>query len=97
MLGWVSLGIGLANMVFARDPRSFDRALPSGTGKPGLGGWAAAKAALADVRSVLVVPTFAIIITQVRGVAYDSSVGRPVQVTWSGAQLARCMVREHRL
>jgi hypothetical protein len=65
VLGFISLGIGLANLVFSRDPRSFDRALPSGAGQKGLGGWAAAKAALLDVRSVLVVPTFAIIITQV--------------------------------
>ncbi len=66
ILGLISLAIGAANFCFSREPRSFDRRLPSGANKKGLGGWAAAKAALLDVKSVVVVPTFAIIIVQVQ-------------------------------
>ena len=68
LLGIISLSIGLANFACASEPRSFDRKLPSGLPtKKGAetSTWAKFKATLWDIKSVVTVPTFAIIIVQV--------------------------------
>ncbi|CAL8468475.1 g8015 [Coccomyxa elongata] len=64
ILGFVSLAIGLANFVFSKDPRSFDGHPPSATQHGRQNGMRMFMAALKDVKSVVTVPTFAIIIVQ---------------------------------
>ena len=66
ILGFVSLAIGLANFVFSKDPRSFDGHPPSTIQHGKQNGMRMFMAALKDVKSVVTVPTFAIIIVQVR-------------------------------
>lgn len=68
VLGIISLSIGLANFACASEPRSFDSKLPSGLAARKAADsstWAKFKATLWDIKSVVTVPTFAIIIVQV--------------------------------
>ncbi|CAL5221386.1 g3569 [Coccomyxa viridis] len=67
LLGIISLSIGLANFACASEPRSFDSKLPSGLPARKAAEsstWAKFKATLWDIKSVVTVPTFAIIIVQ---------------------------------
>ena len=77
LLGIISLSIGLANFACASEPRSFDSKLPFGLppARKGAGGstWAKFKATLWDIKSVVTVPTFAIIIVQVSSAALRSA------------------------
>ena len=69
LLGIISLSIGLANFACASEPRSFDSKLPFGsaTHKAAEGSALAKfKATLWDIKSVVTVPTFGIIIVQVK-------------------------------
>ncbi len=69
LLGIISLSIGLANFACASEPRNFDSKLPSGLPArkaAETSTWAKFKATLWDIKSVVTVPTFAIIIVQVR-------------------------------
>lgn len=70
LLGLISLSIGLANFACASEPRSFDPKLPFGLpaackAPAESSAWAKFKATLWDIKSVVTVPTFAIIIVQV--------------------------------
>ncbi len=65
ILGFISLAIGLANFAFSKDPRVFDGHPPSATQPGRQSGLKMFMAALKDIKSVITVPTFAIIITQV--------------------------------
>ena len=69
LLGIISLGIGLANFACASEPRSFDSKLPFGSAPRKAAessALAKLKATLWDIKSVVAVPTFGIIIVQVK-------------------------------
>ena len=68
LLGIISLSIGLANFACASEPRSFDSKLPFGSPPRKAADSSALakfKATLWDIKSVVTVPTFGIIIVQV--------------------------------
>ncbi|CAK0781097.1 hypothetical protein CVIRNUC_005284 [Coccomyxa viridis] len=67
LLGIISLSIGLANFACASEPRSFDSKLPFGSAPRKAAessALAKLKATLLDIKSVVTVPTFGIIIVQ---------------------------------
>ena len=69
LLGIISLSIGLANFACASEPRSFDSKLPFGSAPRKAAessALAKLKATLWDIKSVVTVPTFGIIIVQVK-------------------------------
>ena len=69
LLGIISLSIGLANFACASEPRSFDSKLPFGSAPRKAAessALAKLKATLLDIKSVVTVPTFGIIIVQVK-------------------------------
>ena len=69
LLGIISLSIGLANFACASEPRSFDGKLPFGSAPRKAAEssvLAKFKATLWDIKAVVTVPTFGIIIVQVK-------------------------------
>ena len=80
LLGIISLSIGLANFACASEPRSFDSKLPFGSAPRKAAessALAKLKATLWDIKSVVTVPTFGIIIVQVKPPCYVPEVQTP--------------------